>query len=850
MEALRRPGRRRGRARAASCRVRAVARYVDGRIATVGELAEVGARFVDLHGQNDHQSLLSPCRPAQRARSLRGRGSPRRARCAASGPRWRDAPSAPSSTGSAATRGPAHGRSISLRFQITEIDDARPRRHERGRHARGRGGAARRRRRASRRAHRGLRSDRGRGARRRGARRRRARRPACPSRHCTTACERCRRSSRTSSASCGSPSRRSPTTRCASTRCAPAAGSCASSRGKYGDTLTEVVAFAAAARARLAELEGFEVRAAELETARRARGARRGRGPSAVGGTPRRRSRPRRRGRRAPRGAGDACGPHRGARGTGHAPATTAPTTSPSCWRRTRASRPGRSARAASGGELARAMLALRVVLSEAPPTLVFDEVDAGIGGEAGTAVGRLLGDLGGRHQVLCVTHLAQVAAFADAQVAVEKQEREGSDGGAPWHARSHGDERGSPSCRGCSPGWASRRTRAATPPSCSQRAGDLGPRPRGARPWPADAPPARGAAATTPVRGSSGRRGSAGAPRISSSGSSRARSRSSTTADLDRVAADSLVGRGVAAVVNAAPSISGRYPNGGPIRVVRRGHPAPRRRRRRRDGPRPRRRRRSSIDDGEVRRGDELVATRRDARRTTRSRRRWSRPRGRSASSSSGSPTNTLEYIEHEAKPDVRAARAAAAAHEVQGPARARRRARSRLPRRPAGAAAVHPRVPAGADRRRRRRRRAARDGLQARHHHRRLRLAVRARAWHAAPSSCTTCIPTGGRPGARTCSSGASHVPRVRRRGHERGRRDAARVRGRRARSSSPSARTRRWSSSSTRAGAGMASTFLTRLRLGPVLVDAKGVSRLYEGRVRRRDMASCSSARRSWR
>jgi DNA repair protein RecN (Recombination protein N) len=68
-------------------------------------------------------------------------------------------------------------------------------------------------------------------------------------------------------------------------------------------------------------------------------------------------------------------------------------------------------------------MLALRLVCSEAPPTLVFDEVDAGIGGEAGTAVGRLLGVLGRTHQVLCVTHLAQVAAFADQQVAVEKAE-------------------------------------------------------------------------------------------------------------------------------------------------------------------------------------------------------------------------------------------------------------------------------------------------------------------------------------------------------------------------------------------------------------------------------------------
>ena len=86
---------------------------------------------------------------------------------------------------------------------------------------------------------------------------------------------------------------------------------------------------------------------------------------------------------------------------------------------------PGESARtlarAASGGELSRAMLAARVVLTAAPPTLVFDEIDAGIGGEAGLAVGRLLATLARRHQVLCVTHLAQVAAFADTQVVVEK---------------------------------------------------------------------------------------------------------------------------------------------------------------------------------------------------------------------------------------------------------------------------------------------------------------------------------------------------------------------------------------------------------------------------------------------
>jgi DNA repair protein RecN (Recombination protein N) len=79
-------------------------------------------------------------------------------------------------------------------------------------------------------------------------------------------------------------------------------------------------------------------------------------------------------------------------------------------------------ARVASGGELARAMLALRLVLSEAPDTLVFDEVDAGIGGAAAVAVGRSLADLGSRHQVLVVTHLAQVAALADTHVVVRKQ--------------------------------------------------------------------------------------------------------------------------------------------------------------------------------------------------------------------------------------------------------------------------------------------------------------------------------------------------------------------------------------------------------------------------------------------
>jgi DNA repair protein RecN (Recombination protein N) len=83
-------------------------------------------------------------------------------------------------------------------------------------------------------------------------------------------------------------------------------------------------------------------------------------------------------------------------------------------------------AKVASGGELARTMLALRLVLTAAPPTLVFDEVDAGIGGAAAVAVGRSLARLAKQpHQVLVVTHLPQVAAYADAQVRVAKQSDE-----------------------------------------------------------------------------------------------------------------------------------------------------------------------------------------------------------------------------------------------------------------------------------------------------------------------------------------------------------------------------------------------------------------------------------------
>ena len=82
-------------------------------------------------------------------------------------------------------------------------------------------------------------------------------------------------------------------------------------------------------------------------------------------------------------------------------------------------------AKAASGGELSRVMLACRSVLADLDdvPTLVFDEVDAGIGGEAGLAVGRRLAGLAAARQVLVVTHLPQIACFADRHVRVRKDD-------------------------------------------------------------------------------------------------------------------------------------------------------------------------------------------------------------------------------------------------------------------------------------------------------------------------------------------------------------------------------------------------------------------------------------------
>jgi len=96
----------------------------------------------------------------------------------------------------------------------------------------------------------------------------------------------------------------------------------------------------------------------------------------------------------------------------------------------------------ASGGELSRVFLAIERAC--APPdsraTMVFDEVDAGIGGETATVLGRFLAEMAAHEQVICITHLPQVAAFADRQMHVEKREESGR---TVSHVRRlHPDER------------------------------------------------------------------------------------------------------------------------------------------------------------------------------------------------------------------------------------------------------------------------------------------------------------------------------------------------------------------------------------------------------------------------
>jgi DNA repair protein RecN (Recombination protein N) len=193
-------------------------------------------------------------------------------------------------------------------------------------------------------------------------------------------------------------------------------------RRKYGDTLADVIAFAGETARRLAELESHDARVAQLEAERAAAVGAECKAAAAVAKA-RRKAAPalataieeRLRELAMPAARVEV-------RVDGDGPADdvailiSANTGEPAL----------PLSKVASGGELARTMLAARLVLTAGPPTLVFDEVDAGIGGAAAVAVGRSLATVAADHQVLVVTHLPQVAAFAHAQVAVEKHERDG----------------------------------------------------------------------------------------------------------------------------------------------------------------------------------------------------------------------------------------------------------------------------------------------------------------------------------------------------------------------------------------------------------------------------------------
>jgi DNA repair protein RecN (Recombination protein N) len=209
-------------------------------------------------------------------------------------------------------------------------------------------------------------------------------------------------------------------------------------RARYGATVESILAYREAAAAELDDLGGGEVRASALESERDAVAAELAEAASALGKAR----------REAASSLEAAVARELGALDLARAELRVrfdpAPARSPEGWQAPSGPRgaerasfqltanPGEEARrlreAASGGELARLLLALRNVLRDADRgrVLLFDEVDAGIGGRTARRVGERLLSLAGRHQIVCITHLPQIAALGAAHWVVRKRVRNG----------------------------------------------------------------------------------------------------------------------------------------------------------------------------------------------------------------------------------------------------------------------------------------------------------------------------------------------------------------------------------------------------------------------------------------
>lgn len=189
---------------------------------------------------------------------------------------------------------------------------------------------------------------------------------------------------------------------------------------KYGDSLSDVISFGDEARQRLNELTGYAERVSELEKQRKSALAELHAAQKIVGD--KRRAAAPKLAKAIEARLRDLAMPHAAVDvAVGDASTDLAGESVVIMLAANPGSAPAPLAKVASGGELARVMLALRLVLTSEPGTMVFDEVDAGIGGAAAIAVASALRELGQNHQVLAVTHLAQVAASAHHQVVVSK---------------------------------------------------------------------------------------------------------------------------------------------------------------------------------------------------------------------------------------------------------------------------------------------------------------------------------------------------------------------------------------------------------------------------------------------